>query len=198
MNSSDICISSKSSQLLPFIKTIIRCIGRQHDGLGQPVDLKIKNPQYRDKNSIGYQDQNYSLHPNNRSTFFSSYNHKPFSNYYDKIHNTRHKGRNTAPSQFDFTEKTFLQPLRMLREFRQLLAELFPSERLQQYYFPFGWTRSSYNAFVHGDEGNNNYCPYPRSDSLRTDFSTALPKVSEKDQLLHDLEIIGAELLDTY
>jgi len=76
----------------------------------------------------------------------------------------------------------------MLREFRQLLAELFPSERLQQYYFPFGWTRSSYNAFVHGDEGNNNYCPYPRSDSLRTDFSTALPKVSEKDQLLHDLK----------
>ena len=88
-----------------------RHIGRQHDGLGQPVDLKIKNLQYRDKNSIGYQDQNYSLHPNNRSTFFSSYNHKPFSNYYDKIHNTRHKGLNTAPSQFDFTEKPFYNPL---------------------------------------------------------------------------------------
>lgn len=75
----------------------------------------------------------------------------------------------------------------MLREFKQLLDDLFPTQQQQkqQSYFPVQWTGSSQ------DLNTDHY------DNSQTSFSTIAPNINNekivKDKLVHDLKNRAAE-----
>ena len=63
---------------------------------------------------------------------------------------------NTKPySISEFTEKAFLQPLRMAREFKQLLADVFLIPQQHQYYFYPAWMWQNH-PYVNGNSSSNN------------------------------------------
>jgi hypothetical protein len=75
--------------------------------------------------------------------------------YYFPYNNIHSRKENTKPySTSDFIEKVFLEPLRQLREFKQLLDDICPLPKQQQryYYHPAMWPWQNY-PYVNG---NNN------------------------------------------
>ena len=158
-----------------------RHIERKHNGLGEAVDLlKFKNLEYMSRNGILNQD---ALHS------------------YNKIH-TKEDEKIKKPYQTsaDLTEKIILQPLRMLREFKQLLDDLFPTQQQQkqQSYFPAQWTWSSQDRQSNGNSTENYWSQQVNNsdhyDNSQTGFSTFAPNINnEKDRLVHDLKNRVAE-----
>jgi hypothetical protein len=136
-------------------------IKRKHQGLGQPVDLsKIMEDQYR--NDLFNQQQlpqHPSLNPGSYSEFFRSKYYQYLNRYYRYKKIGSQKDENTKPyPTSDFAEKFFLQPLRMLREFKQLLADVFPIPYQQGYYFhPVMWTGQNHPYVNWNNSSNNNW-----------------------------------------
>jgi hypothetical protein len=101
---------------------------RKHDGQGQPVDLsKIKEDQYGNNNDLLLNQQSQPLqHPLNSAGypgFFPHYYYQGFNPYYYSYNKMQpQKDDNTEPySMSDFIENVILQPLRMAKEFNQLI-----------------------------------------------------------------------------
>ena len=160
-----------------------RHIERKHNGLGEAVDLlKFKNLEYMNRNGILNQD---ALHS------------------YNKIQ-TKEDEKIKKPYQTsaDLTEKIILQPLRMLREFKQLLDDLFPTQQQQKQrsYFPAQWTWSSQDRQSNGNSTENYWSQQVNNsdhDNSQTGFSTFGPNINNekivKDKLVHDLKNRAAE-----
>jgi hypothetical protein len=134
---------------------------RKHYGQGQPVDLsKIKEDQYGNNNNLLLNQQSqplqHSLNSAAYSGVFPHYYYQRFNPYYYPYNKMQPQKENTKPySTSDFIEKTFLEPLRQLREFKQLLDDICPIPQQQQYYFhPAMWTWQNY-PYVNGNNNSN-------------------------------------------
>jgi hypothetical protein len=167
---------------------------RKHDGLGQPAYMsKTKEGQHGSISGLLNQQQQQ---PPQRS----SESGKPFL---------------TA----DLAEKLFLQPLRTMREFKQLLAELFSIPQQQQYYLHSSWTWQNH-PHINGNSNNNwsnlqpvvdpsfnkhyactsnndHETPQTNPTPARSSDSNSNEKVG-KEQLLHELKLRAAETLAYY
>jgi hypothetical protein len=134
---------------------------RKHDGQGQPVDLsKIKEYQYGNNNDLLLNQQpqplQHSLNSPSYSGVFPHYYYQRFNPYYYPYSKMQPQKENTKPPYpiLDFIEKTFLEPLRKMREFKELLADLFPSHQQQQYYPAWTWQNHPY----FNGNGNSSSC----------------------------------------
>ncbi|HZA08217.1 MAG TPA: hypothetical protein VE619_10990 [Nitrososphaeraceae archaeon] len=165
-----------------------RHIERKHNRLGQPVDLlKLNEYQYRSRRNGILSEEQIPMQSGGFSTssILPIYYHRqlyPYSNY--KI-----RRQNQAKTAFstDSTERIFLQPLRMVREFKQLLDDIFPIQHHQQQYssyFTPGW-RWQYYPRVNGNSSNNNWSGLKR-------IVDSNPEGKDK---LHDLKLRGGEML---
>src|SRR5919198_1173853 len=126
---------------------------RKHYGQGQPIDLsKIKEDQYGNNNDLLLNQQSqplqHSLNSAAYSGVFPHYYYQRFNPYYYPYNKMQPQKENTKPySTSDFIEKTFLEPMRQLREFKQLLDDICPIPQQQQYYFHPAWTWQNHPYF---------------------------------------------------
>lgn len=165
-----------------------RHIERKHNRLGQPVDLlKLNEYQYRSRRNGILSEEQIPMQSGGFSTSSIPpiyYHHQlyPYSNY--KI---RRQNQEKTAFSTDSTERIFLQPLRMVREFKQLLDDIFPIQHHQQQYssyFTPGWTWQYYPR-VNGNSSNNNWSGLKR-------IVDSNPEGKDK---LHDLKLRGGEML---
>src|SRR5919197_3998757 len=103
-----------------------RHIKGEHDGLGQAVDLKKMRYKYGNRNAVFNQQPQqlqHSLNSASNSGFFPYY----YFEHMNPYNNIQSRKENTKPySTSNFIEKVFLEPLRQLREFKQLLDDICP------------------------------------------------------------------------
>jgi hypothetical protein len=172
-----------------------RHIQRKHNGLVQPIDLlKVSEYQYQNRRNVILNEECNRLQSGGFSPSIPSYSPQdyyhhqllhPYSNYkmqrQKQEEQEQYKDKENTPFSADSTEKNFLQPLRQLREFKQLLYDIFldPRWTSQYYYQPFNTISNN----------NNNSC---WSGSRGIVDSTLEPK---KDKL-HDLRLIAAERIN--
>jgi hypothetical protein len=148
-----------------------RHIQRKHNGLVQPVDLlKVNEYQYQNRRNVILNEECNRLQSGGFSLSIPSYSpqdyyhHRllhPYSNYkmqrQKQEEQEQYRDKENTPFSADSTEKNFLQPLRQLREFKQLLYDVFldPRWTLQYHYYQLFNTISN----------NNNKCLYLQESS---------------------------------
>src|SRR5919108_2395558 len=137
---------------------------RKHYGQGQPVDLSKSNEdQYGNNNDLLLNQQSQPLqHPLNsasNSGFFPYYYFQHMNPYYYfPYNNIQSRKENTKSySTSDFIEIVFLEPLRKLREFKQLLDDICPIPQQQRYYYhPAMWPWQNYPYVNSNNNSSNN------------------------------------------
>jgi len=173
-----------------------RHIQRKHNGLVQPINLlKVNEYQYQNRKNVILNEECNRLQSGGFSPSIPSYSPQdyyhhqsfhPYSNYkmqrQKQEEQEQYRDKENTPFSADFTEKNFLRPLRQLREYKQLLYDVFIDPKLtpQYFYQPFN-TISNNN--------NNNSC---WSGSKGIVDSNLEPK---KDKL-HVLKLIAAETIN--
>jgi hypothetical protein len=170
-----------------------RHIQRKHNGLVQPIDLlKVNQYQYQIRRDAILNEECNPLQSGGFSPFIPTYytqdHHQllhPYSNYkmqrQKREEQEQYRDKENTPFSTDSTEKIFLQPLRQLREFKQLIYDVFLDPRWtpQYYYQPFNTISNN----------NNNSCWSGSKGIVDTNLE---PK---KDKL-HDLKLIASEMIN--
>jgi hypothetical protein len=173
-----------------------RHIQRKHNVLVQPIDLlKVSEYQYQNRRDVILNEecnclQSGGFSPSIPAYYQDYYQHhqllRSYSNYkmqrYKQQEQEQHRDKENTPFSTDSTEKIFLQPLRQLREFKQLIYDVFLDPRwTSRYYY--------YQPFNTISNNNNNSC---WSGSKGIVDSSLEPR---KDKL-HDLRLIAAERIN--
>ena len=149
----------------------------------KPIDLlKISEYQYQNRRNVILNEECNRLQSGGFSPSIPSYSpqdyyhHQLLHPYYNykmqrqkQEEQEQYRDKENTPFSADSTEKIFLQPLRQLREFRQLLYDVFldPGWTPQYYYQPFNTiSNNNNNSCWSGSEGIVDSNLEPRKDKL--------------------------------
>jgi hypothetical protein len=171
-----------------------RHIQRKHNGVVQPIDLlKVSEYQYQNRRNVILNEECNRLQSGGFSPCIPSYSpqdyyHRqllhPYYNYkmqrQKQEEQEQYRDKENTPFPTDPIERIFLQPLRQLREYKQLLHDVF---------LDAGWTSQYYYRHFNTISNNNNNNCWSGSKGI----VDSNPKGKDT---LHDLKLRGGEMLN--